>query len=238
MRNSLRNLRAVRMASIVLVLLSCAAPALARKKAVAQRSTLDEYLKRARATATLSSDASTSGSLWLPNGRLLTLAADYRARDVNDTIVIRVSEVSSAVTNGSVKTARSFAANSGIDQVGGQSLPELQNLFSPHSDRTLTGSGQTSSDTTLTANLSGHVVEVLPNGNLVIEAERQLTMNNQHQRMFVRGIVRPGDIAPDNSISSSAIGNLEFELEGKGVISDSVAPPNKIMRLILKLVGF
>lgn len=208
----------------------------AKKKAPVQHSTLQEYIQRARSSAV--HEPSSNGSLWSPGSGFADLAGDYRARGVNDTILIRVSEVTSAVTDGSVKTDRKFQADSGIDSIAGQSIPQLASLFSPHSSRTLTGTGQSSSDTTVKAFLSGHVVEVLPNGDLVIEAERQLAVNNQRQRMFVRGIVRPGDIAPDNSVPSSAIANLELELEGKGVISDSVAPPNRIVRAILRILGF
>jgi flagellar basal body L-ring protein FlgH len=51
-------------------------------------------------------------------------------------------------------------------------------------------------------------------------------------------VVRPSDIAVDNSVLSSQISNLEVKLIGKGVLSDGVRPPNKLIRAILKLVGF
>jgi flagellar L-ring protein precursor FlgH len=65
-----------------------------------------------------------------------------------------------------------------------------------------------------------------------------MDMNNQHQTVIIHGVVRPGDIGPNNAVPSTAISNLEVELKGHGVISDGVAPPNKLMRMILKLVGF
>jgi flagellar L-ring protein precursor FlgH len=63
-------------------------------------------------------------------------------------------------------------------------------------------------------------------------------MNNQHQTVIIHGVVRPGDISSNNAVSSTSISNLELELKGKGVISDGVAPPNKLVRMILKVVGF
>ena len=63
-------------------------------------------------------------------------------------------------------------------------------------------------------------------------------MNNQHQTVIIHGVVRPGDIGSNNAVPSTSISNLEVELKGQGVISDGVAPPNKLVRLILKLVGF
>jgi flagellar L-ring protein precursor FlgH len=63
-------------------------------------------------------------------------------------------------------------------------------------------------------------------------------MNNERQTVLVRGLVRPGDISPANSVLSNNVGNLELELKGKGVLSDGTRPPNLLVRLMLKLVGF
>ena len=60
---------------------------------------------------------------------------------------------------------------------------------------------------------------VLENGLLVVEAERAIYMNNEHQTVVLRGLVRTGDLAPDNSVTSTAMGDLELEVKGKGVVS-------------------
>jgi flagellar L-ring protein precursor FlgH len=114
----------------------------------------------------------------------------------------------------------------------------LQNIFSPQSSQALNGQAQTASDSSFTTSLAAQVVSVLPNGFLVVEAVRQMEMNNQRQTLVVRGVVRPSDIAVDNSVLSSQVNNLEVRLNGKGVLSDGVRPPNKLIRAILKLVGF
>ena len=102
----------------------------------------------------------------------------------------------------------------------------------------MTGKSQAATTSTLQDKLAGTVVAVLPTGVMVVEAERQMTMNNEKQTILVRGLVRPGDIAPDGSIASSLIGNLELELKGKGVLSDGTRPPNSLVRMILRVVGF
>ncbi len=73
---------------------------------------------------------------------------------------------------------------------------------------------------------------------LVVEAERDINMNNERQTIFLRGLVRPGDIAPDNTVASNAISNLELDLKGKGVLSDGTRPPNPLIRALLRIVGF
>jgi flagellar L-ring protein FlgH len=208
-----------------------------RKKAQPKNDYLAEYIERVKA---VKASTPTTGSFWTPQSPYSDMASDYKARSVNDLIVIQVVESTTAAEDGAVKTARAFSASSGISALMGTLGPNnsLQNMFSPNSSRTLNGQGQTSSDASLTTSLSGRVVDVLPNGFLVIEAERQMFMNNQHQTVIIHGVVRPGDISSNNAVSSTSISNLELELKGKGVISDGVAPPNKLVRMILKVVGF
>jgi flagellar L-ring protein precursor FlgH len=208
-----------------------------KKKANAKQNPVAEYIARARA---LTPGTPTTGSYWTPQSPYSDLASDYKARSVNDLIVIQVVVSTTAAANGAAKTARTFSASSGISALMGvpRSTAAIQNIFSPNSTRALNGQAQTSSDSTLSTSLSGRVVDVLPNGFLVIEAERQISMNNQHQTVIIHGVVRPGDIDSTNSVASTAISNLEVELKGKGVVSDGVAPPNTLVRMILKLVGF
>ena len=208
-----------------------------KKKAEPTKDYLAEYIARVK---TVKASTPTTGSIWTPQSRYTDLASDDKARNVNDLIVIQVVESTTAAEDGLVKSARTFSASSGISGLMGTPGPTsgLQNIFSPNSSQTLNGQAQTSSDSTLSTSLSGRVVDVLPNGYLVIEAERQIFMNNQHQTVIIHGVVRPADITSSNTVPSTAVSNLEVELKGKGVISDGVAPPNKLVHLILKLVGF
>jgi flagellar L-ring protein precursor FlgH len=100
----------------------------------------------------------------------------------------------------------------------------VENLFSPTSAMSLTGKRQAATSSSMTS-LAGRVVAVLP-GAPVIEAERQLTMNNERQTLLLRGMVRLGDIGPNNAVSSNVIANLQLELKGKGVISEGNRPLN------------
>jgi flagellar L-ring protein precursor FlgH len=208
-----------------------------KKKPPATKDHLAEYIERVKA---VKASTPTTGSFWTAQSPYSDMASDYKARNVNDLIVIQVVESTSAAEDGAVKSARTFSASSGISGLMGTPGPTsgLRNIFSPSSSRTLNGQAQTSSTDTLTTSLSGRVVDVLPNGFLVIEAERQMFMNNQHQSVVIHGVVRPGDIGPNNAVPSTSVSNLEVELKGRGVISDGVAPPNRLVRAILKIVGF
>ncbi len=208
-----------------------------KRKAPPPKDYLADYIQRVKG---VTPGVPTTGSFWTPQSPFSDLTSDYKARNINDLIVIQVVESTTAAADGLVKTARTFSANSGVSALFGNLGPNnaLQNLFSPNSSRTLNGQSQTSSDATLTTSLSGRVVDVLPNGFLVVEAERQVYMDNQYQTMVIHGVVRPGDIASNNAVPSTSVSNLEVELKGHGVLSDGVAPPNRFVRMLLKVVGF
>jgi flagellar L-ring protein FlgH len=209
-----------------------------KNSGVIQSESLDQYLQRMQQSALIARPPLT-GSLWVDSGRLADLGADYKARHVGDLITITVVQNITATNGGSVSSTRNLSASSGISSLPAQlKTANVANLFSPTSAYSLAGKGQAATTSSLTTSLAGRVVAVLPSGALVIEAERELTMNNERQTVLLRGLVRPGDVAPNGAVASNAIANLELELKGKGVISEGNRPPNILVRAILRVVGF
>jgi len=180
----------------------------------------------------------TVGSLWSAANALGDLSSDYRARNVNDTIIVQVSVQTTAAQSGTVDSERTFTTNSAITGIVGAVPKGTNPLLAANSAHTLKGQGSTASNTTFSTDLTGQIIAVLANGNMVIEAERKIAMNNQHEDLIIRGIVRPGDITSANTIPSSALSNLEIEMKGKGIISDSVRPLNPLTRAVLWLFNF
>jgi flagellar L-ring protein precursor FlgH len=82
------------------------------------------------------------------------------------------------------------------------------------------------------------VLKVLPNGNLIVEATKLVAVNSDTQTVSLRGIIRPIDIGPDNSISSNRLAYLEVRMNGRGVITDAIHRPNIIYRLLLGILPF
>lgn len=204
----------------------------------AKRDDLADYLQRISARS-LESGPTTLGSLWIDSGRLANLVADYKASRVGDLVTINITQNLSASSTGNVSTNRALSANSGITALPGQlKTAGVANLFSPSSTQVLTGKAQATSQTSLSTTLTGRVAAVLSTGTLVVEAERQITMNNQHETVILRGLVRPGDLDATNTVASNNVGNLEVEVKGKGIISEGTRPPNPIVKWILRLVGF
>ncbi len=198
-----------------------------------------EYIQRLQQGILASPDVQSVGSLWVPGSTLGDLSSDYKARNLNDTVVVQVSVQTTAAQSGSVNSQRQFSTTSGISGlVGGIATHGTNPLLNAQSNTALKGSGQTASNTTFATSLTGQVIAVLPNGNLVVEAQREIFMNNQHENLVIRGVARPGDISSANSIASASLSNLEIELKGKGIISDSVRSPNPLTRAVLWLFGF
>ena len=164
--------------------------------------------------------------------------SDYKAHHLNDTITIQVSVQTTATQSGTVDSERSFTSSSAITGIMGRSPSATNPLLSGSSSSALKGQGSTASNTLFQTNLTGQVIAVLPSGNLVVEAGRQIFMNNQHENVIVRGVIRPGDIGPANTVLSSSLSNLEIEMKGKGIISDGTRPPNFLTRAILWLLNF
>ena len=198
-----------------------------------------EYLANVSQSVVDNTPRHTSGSLWSVDGLMVEPAADYKAHTLNDIVTVVVSVQTTAAQSGSVDSERNFNTNSAITGMAGDISTKGTNpLLAASSSTTLKGSGSTNSSTAFSTSLTGQIISVLPSGNLVIEAHRQIDMNNQHEEVIVRGIARPGDITPSNSVASSSLSALEIELKGKGIISDSVRPPNPLTRAILWLFGF
>ncbi len=160
------------------------------------------------------------GSLWSAQAPF-NLYGDVKARNVGDVVTINIVESASASKNASTKTSRnsSLEANwSGVFEklagqwVGTDHKAGLGNSFD--------GKGETTRSSTLNAFITAQVIQVAPNGNLVLQGSRQVRVNNEIQYIHIQGVVRPEDIASNNIVLSTYIADAMIELNGQGVVSD------------------
>jgi flagellar L-ring protein FlgH len=201
--------------------------------------TREEYLSRVQQQQIASPETSTTGSLWVAGGRMTDLSTDYKATHLNDIIVIQVAQQTVAEATGATSTSRNVSANSAITNLPGKlNTGGLNPLLGANSATALKGQGDTSSSSKLQTSLAGQVIAVLPNGNLVVEAQRAVLLNHQKETAIVRGVVRPGDVGPDNTVLSTSLSNLEIELKGKGVVTEATRPPSLLMKLLQKILTF
>jgi flagellar L-ring protein precursor FlgH len=148
------------------------------KKADPASSALDAYLQRVHAL-NLAAPAS-EGSTWSDTGRLSRLMSDVRAYQRGDLIDVVVTESIVSTATGTITGSRQSAATSQLTALlsAFSKSSSASNLLGQTSTNTLTGSSQAANNSTLTTTLGGTVVEVMPNGVMVIEAARQVVFSH------------------------------------------------------------
>ncbi len=169
-----------------------------------------------------------SGSLW--SRRDDSPFQDIKARKVGDIVTIMVSEQSKASKSASTKTSRGKAF-SGEANFLGLSTP-TKTILRPLNpteyefsfDNTFKGDGSTSKADTMSAYMTATVVQILPNGNLVIRGSRWTKVNDELQEIVLEGIIRPMDISRDNTILSQNIADAKIFFVGKGPVSRHQKP--------------
>jgi flagellar L-ring protein FlgH len=199
---------------------------------------LRAYISRVRAQQ--AAEVKTPGSIWSSEGRLVRLGTDAKAFRLHDVVSIVVSESLAASTDGQVKNSRASNANSGLTALFGalKSSNALQNLVNQTSSSGLTAQGQSTTNSSLVTTFGAEVVDVLPNGMLVVQATRQLTFSQQTQLIKLRGLIRPEDVSAQNQVQSTAMTDLELEVTGKGIVNDSTYRQNPLVRFVEKILVF
>jgi flagellar L-ring protein FlgH len=214
------------------------APPVAPAKSTPPETALRTYIARVRAQQ--AAEVRTAGSLWSPSGQLVRLGTDVKAFRLHDVVMIVVSESLTASTDGQVKDARASNANSGLTSLFGalKASNNLQKLLGATASSGLTAQGQSTTDSSLSTTFGAEVVDVLPNGMLVVQATRQLTFSQQTQLIELRGLVRPEDVSAQNQVQSAAMTDLELEVTGKGIVNDSTYRQNPLVRFLERLLVF
>ena len=224
---------------IAIALIPMAALGAKTRKPEAKHSLLDQYIEQALKGAPVEAPAS-PGSLFARAGLLADGVRDLRASRVYDLVTIVVADKASAVSSGVTNTSRKSSANASVTALGGAIKPTrpLANLANASGNQQLQSQGTTSRDTALTTTITAQVTHVLPNGNLVLQGQKEINVNSEHQTVTIRGIVRPDDLSSTNQISSARVAMLEVNVSGKGVVNDAVKRPFILYRLLLGLLPF
>lgn len=169
----------------------------------------------------------TAGSLWTESRG--GMFVDMKGRTVGDIITVVIVENASASKEATTETDRKSTMSTGITNVFGleKYISQLGNsaidptaLVNASTTNDFEGGGKTERKENLVATLTTQVVEVLPNGNLKIEGNKTVTVNNEMQIVKLSGMVRSADVSPRNIVDSKNILNARIAYIGEGVISD------------------
>ena len=184
-----------------------------------------------------------SGSIWQAASGGLT--EDMKARRRGDIVTVVITETASASKEAKTGTSRGSSVSAGIPnllnlQSAGllkNNLGDLSKLLSASTDSSFSGSGSTTRKENLQATITARVMDVLPNGNLLIEGRRNIKVNNEDQEIILEGTVRPRDISADNTVNSIYIADARISYSGRGIISDRQSP-GWLMNIIDKVWPF
>src|SRR3984957_12828281 len=159
-------------------------------------------------------------------GRDVALFENPIARHVGDVVTIVLSEATNAQ-----KSATTTTQKSTTDTLPGMSL--FGSPITIHGSSVLSanvndankfdGEGNSAQSNSLTGYITATVAKVLPNGNLYLKGEKKIWINQGMENVLLSGVVRPIDVAPDNSVPSSRVANARITYDGKGAIADANA---------------
>ena len=153
-----------------------------------------------------------------------SLFSDQKANRVGDAVTVLVVEASSASNDTKSSASRTSAISvSGSAQAGSAALPS-GGAFNLGTGNTFNGSGTIQSQGSVRASISARVDSVLPNGNMIINGSRLISINGEDQIIKISGIIRPSDVQADNSVYSSSISDARIVFEGNGMIDRSQGP--------------
>ena len=161
-----------------------------------------------------------------------SLFSDVKAFQKNDAIMVLIMEEMIADNGASTGSGRSSSVNGGLNLglgSAGDSYDVELGTGNDHSSR-----ANTTRNERIRSQLSARVINVEANGNLEIEGKRTTKINGETQTVIIRGIVRPVDVLPDNSVYSYNVLDLTLLIEGDGTISEVQEPGliTKFLRIL------
>ena len=154
------------------------------------------------------------------------LFEDNRARFVGDILTININETltaSQAKQSSASKTGSVTMANPQVKLPIGGSLGANIISASGSSSNTFDGKGSTNSTNAFSGTITVTVMDVLPNGNLVVSGEKQIGNNRQVETVKFSGVVNPINIVNGNTVSSTQIADARIELRGQGQVDEAQA---------------
>ena len=146
------------------------------------------------------------------------VASDNKAAGIGDIVTVVIFEAASATNRVGTRSGKDTSLNGGLS-VGG-----IDESISFGFDSRFRGIGETERSDRFVASMAAQVVDVLPNGDLVVEGRQNLLINGEKRDIEVRGQVRRVDITPDNTVASSRLANAMINYDGKGYVTRSAKP--------------
>ncbi len=171
------------------------------------------------------STPSEANALWRAGSR--AFFKDQRAAQVGDIVTILVSMNDTANLKNQTTTSRTSAETGSLAQFFGlqsllpKTISDPSKILDVGSSNSNNGSGQVQRNEAVTIRLAGVVTQVLPNGNLVVTARQEFLVNHELRQLQVTGIIRPQDIASDNTVLHDRMAEARITYGGRGEVTEA-----------------
>lgn len=154
----------------------------------------------------------------------MNLFDDRKAHFVGDIITITLSEKTVSKKSSGVNVKKNSSTDMDAGTLMGAVAPQYKGLSLENSlahKRSFTGDADADQSNSLEGNITVTVAEILPNGNLIVRGEKWITLNRGDEFIRISGMIRPDDIAPDNTVVSTRLANAKISYSGTGALADS-----------------
>jgi len=161
------------------------------------------------------------GSIYQANTSM-RLFGDLKAARVGDILTVRLLEQTNATKSAATTTSKKTAVSVGGPVIFGRPITDDGiPIFSGSldGDNSFAGSGASNQSNSLVGNITVTVVERYPSGNLRIQGEKWVTINQGREFIRLTGMIRPYDISPDNTVLSEKIANAQITYSSKGALA-------------------
>jgi flagellar L-ring protein precursor FlgH len=157
-------------------------------------------------------------------GQQMELFADLKARRIGDVLTITLNESTAASKNAVTKTAKTTSVAMTGPTLFGNSItkkgvPVLNTTL--NGADAFDGEGQSSQSNSLAGSLTVTVVDVQANGNLVVQGDKTLKLNQGDEFVHISGVIRRADIATNNTVTSDKLADARISYSGKGAVDSS-----------------
>ncbi len=169
-----------------------------------------------------------ANSLWRAGSR--AFFKDQRAAQVGDIVTILVAMNDTANVKNQTTASRSSAENGGMANFFGMeslmppTVKDPSKLLTVNSSNNNGGTGQIQRTDTVTLRVAGVVTQVLPNGNLVVAARQEFRVNAELRELQITGVIRPQDIASDNTVQHDRMAEARIAYGGRGQLTEVQSP--------------
>lgn len=173
-------------------------------------------------------EAAAPNSLWRTGAR--PFFGDQRASRVGDILTVNIAISDSAQVANNTQRSRTGSEKAGVPALFGfetklqkvlPGTPALDPAISVNSSSSANGSGTVKRSESVNLRVAAVITDILANGNLVIGGSQEVRINNEVRELLVSGVVRPQDIAANNTIEHTQIAEARISYGGRGDISSA-----------------